>query len=458
MSLFNNSLIPLHELLHFTQPSFNIKPNTGFVTVHNGVLFFAFRAFNRYFQLTAFQIDPVPVQVYDDVNFSFNSTHYSGKLYGDRSSSVYGYLNDGIFSCIITTAEDIIHIEPVTDFNYTTAIIYKQSDIILDPKWYDQTNDTIEVSELKLVTKKKRAARHYLDFQNKECEVELISDHTYARYHRYNNYAITGELTLLLQKANEIYSSTDWNFDGRPDNVGLKLSNIIIHHKPGAPGYHVGDESLYGKSFLETFSLHVNKHCVALIVIHREPSDHAIGMMYRGFPSGITGGICSTPVAFVPHGPLKSKNTGFVTTLLHSKPMSRGLKIVTFTHEIGHAFGADHDRNDPSCVPNPKNGFYLMYPSATEQNKPNTFKFSPCSRKSVNAVLKSKSTCFKLKGPSRCGNGIKEGNEECDCGSPHICMSLDPCCEPPGSLRQCKLKIGHECTPDEGKQRSIQKH
>jgi len=202
---------------------------------------------------------------------------------------------------------------------------------------------------------------------------------------------------------------------------------------------------------LEAFSHHVNKRCVVLMIIHREPSDHAIGMMYRGFPSGITGGICSTPIVFAPHGPLKSKNIGFITTLLHKKPMVRGLKIVTFTHEIGHAFGADHDTINPSCVPDLRNGFYLMYPSATEQNKANTFKFSPCSRKLINAVLKTKSYCFKPRGPSKCGNGIKEGSEECDCGPAITCTIIDPCCEPPGSPRQCKYKFGHQCNPEEGK-------
>ena len=45
--------------------------------------------------------------------------------------------------------------------------------------------------------------------------------------------------------------------------------------------------------------------------------------------------------------------------------------------------------------------------------------------------------------PVQCGNGIVEGDEECDCGSNDTaeCNMVDPCCVP----GNCTLKEGAVC-------------
>ena len=42
-----------------------------------------------------------------------------------------------------------------------------------------------------------------------------------------------------------------------------------------------------------------------------------------------------------------------------------------------------------------------------------------------------------------CGNQIREGDEDCDCGSSDAdtCASIDPCCEP----GECRLKMSANC-------------
>ena len=132
-------------------------------------------------------------------------------------------------------------------------------------------------------------------------------------------------------------------------------------------------------------------------------------------------------------------------------------------HEIGHNFGAYHDcmtSNCPctdscacqiggktqtcTCAPCSPNcdcqGQFLMHPldnSATDQ-------FSPASINSICSQFPTIGTCLKDPGtisaivPGICGNGVKEMNEDCDCGSN---CDKDPCCD--GST--CNFKGNAQC-------------
>ena len=56
--------------------------------------------------------------------------------------------------------------------------------------------------------------------------------------------------------------------------------------------------------------------------------------------------------------------------------------------------------------------------------------------------------------PVECGNGVVEGDEECDCGSNDTaeCAMVDPCCNPGNcTLKEgavCRLPILAECVFD----------
>ena len=60
-------------------------------------------------------------------------------------------------------------------------------------------------------------------------------------------------------------------------------------------------------------------------------------------------------------------------------------------HEIGHNWGAKHDPVNPSmwhCSPTTsKGGKFLMWAYSVLATDPNSFKFSPCSKKVIRAVL-----------------------------------------------------------------------
>ncbi|KAF1851957.1 ADAM 8 precursor [Cucurbitaria berberidis CBS 394.84] len=130
-------------------------------------------------------------------------------------------------------------------------------------------------------------------------------------------------------------------------------------------------------------------------------------------------------------------------------------------HETGHTYGAVHDCtadqcansnivNSQQCCPlsagtcNAGAGF-IMNPSTAE----GITRFSACSIGNVcSALLRNsvKSSCFTnnkdvttITGQT-CGNGIVEGDEQCDCGGDTGCAN-NKCCDP----KTCKFKNSAVC-------------
>jgi hypothetical protein len=69
---------------------------------------------------------------------------------------------------------------------------------------------------------------------------------------------------------------------------------------------------------------------------------------------------------------------------------------VLFLPEFGHNWGSEHDPDTTECSPNAfKGGKHIMYTYSVSGYDPNNHIFSPCSRRSMGAVLAAKSTkCF----------------------------------------------------------------
>ncbi|CAI7599035.1 unnamed protein product [Penicillium viridicatum] len=131
-----------------------------------------------------------------------------------------------------------------------------------------------------------------------------------------------------------------------------------------------------------------------------------------------------------------------------------------FAHETGHTFGAVHDCDQDACTSKldvssqccplsssscNANAEYIMNPYA----KNSMTKFSECTIGNIcSAIGKNsiKSSCLSdnrgvvtISG-SQCGNGIVEGDEECDCGDEKSC-SDNSCCD----AKTCKFKGSAVC-------------
>ncbi|XP_040821689.1 disintegrin and metalloproteinase domain-containing protein 29-like [Ochotona curzoniae] len=137
---------------------------------------------------------------------------------------------------------------------------------------------------------------------------------------------------------------------------------------------------------------------------------------------GLTRGIC------VPY-----KNCAIVTFLNSTLPVCG----IAMAHHIGHNLGMLHDGDHCVCG----NSKCIMH-----ANNPPTPKFSNCSYQQFWWYTVERTTCLlehsyttDVFTYTRCGNGIIEAEEECDCGALQLC-SRDPCCMP-----NCTLSYGSAC-------------
>ncbi|MCJ1358700.1 MAG: hypothetical protein MMC33_008700 [Icmadophila ericetorum] len=130
-------------------------------------------------------------------------------------------------------------------------------------------------------------------------------------------------------------------------------------------------------------------------------------------------------------------------------------------HESGHTFGAVHDCDEQTCTDGTTvaaqqccplsdstcdaNGVYIMNPSTG----PNLSQFSACTvgnictgllRNSVSMNCLSDNKDVTTITGAECGNGIVEGDEQCDCGDAASCAN-DTCCD--GTT--CKFKGNAIC-------------
>ncbi|KAM6951507.1 disintegrin and metalloproteinase domain-containing protein 9-like [Aplochiton taeniatus] len=105
-------------------------------------------------------------------------------------------------------------------------------------------------------------------------------------------------------------------------------------------------------------------------------------------------------------------------------------------HEMGHNLGMNHDTTRCLC----NGGSCIMAPAASGSTS-----FSTCSANDFeNLVLRGGGVClknpaFSLITVAKCGNGLLEKGEQCDCGTPKDCT--DKCCD----AATCSFSSGSAC-------------
>lgn len=116
----------------------------------------------------------------------------------------------------------------------------------------------------------------------------------------------------------------------------------------------------------------------------------------------------------------------------------------TFAHELGHTLGMWHDGEVDNCAPN-----NFVMTAVYDTDGPFPTRFSTCSEAMGSTYLSTfAASCINpISGATeepKCGDGVVEGTEQCDCG-PLGCDGRDPCC-----TLACTLRQGATCSTTDG--------
>jgi len=470
---------------------YKVKKSTGSFTNPKAPIDLKFTAHQKNFHLklvpdsSAFHEDFVMVDELNNVIEHDLSHLYSGNLHGVKDSHVHGSILDGVFrGHIVDPHKGTYYVDEIYEFHGGAtkgqsplhgyqghSVIYHHDDVIMPKKHAhtcgldnDETSSmmkyyqnytvkaTGQESSVTVSSAINQRRKRAVNNDKNTCLMFIQTD--WVLYQEYKGSGnprdqITSKISSHVQAIKKIYEKT--NFEGIR-GIGFLVSRLRINSTRENAGKfqseHIGVEQ-----FL-VFASEANhdQYCLAYVFTARDFDHGTLGLAWVADPGRQTGGICEKNTR-VAEGK-RSLNTGIVTFKNYGNLQSSAVSHITFAHEVGHNFGSPHDESGV-CTPGDSNedpkGNYIMYARATNGDKENNNLFSPCSIRKMSAVLRTrKDECFKPFDQERCGNGILEDGEECDCGYPEDCKGVDDCCIPAGEVDECKLKPGKVCSPSQG--------
>ncbi|XP_048590326.1 ADAM 17-like protease [Nematostella vectensis] len=386
---------------------------------------------------------------------------YKGTVQGEKDSHANLHVDDdGVLTAMISTPNETYVIEPSwrhLNSRKFEMISYRHSDVKFNftgnktsptggklPYGFcghDSHHAKTLYSSQHIPDLTQHRARRDVMPTRVRCPLALVADYRfYEQMGQKNEKNTINYMIGVVDRVDQIYKSTVWdvNYGG----FGFEIGQVIVHKESGGPQYNAPLNLWNIKKLLETFSYEKTwrDYCLAHLFTYQDFADGVIGLAYVGNAKrNAVGGICTEEYR-------TSSRTLYLNTGLSSsvnwgrRVLTEEADIVT-AHEFGHNFGSEHDPEGEECAPDERNGGkFIMYPASVSGQRDNNKKFSPCSKRQVSYVLKSKSElCFKEPRDIICGNYKLEEGEECDPGN--LGVTGTKCC-----TRDCKLVKDTQCS------------
>ncbi|XP_042147906.1 ADAM 17-like protease isoform X4 [Ixodes scapularis] len=412
---------------------------------------------------------------------------FEGRVFGELDSNVSAHMDDGVMTASIRVKNDIYVVEPswrhIPQDSNATMIVYRASDVKYswDPTHgaesltkycgyvkeganssLESAGDAAENSGhweghgkggggSSHVEKRQAMEPYHWEPVQTRCSLLLVADHRFYENMGGRNLKSTiNFLITLIDRVNKIFLDTEWRDSDRHPGfrgMGFVIQEVMVHTEPtpvlrNEVHYNMAGVTWNVRDLLEVFSRSLNHRwfCLAHLFTDQKFEGGILGLAYVGSPRrNSVGGICSP--GYVKNGYTLYLNSGLSTSRNHygQRVITREADLVT-AH--GHNWGSEHDPDLPECSPDsPRGGSYLMYTYSVSGYDPNNKKFSPCSVRSIRAVLLAKaSKCFSKPEESFCGNSLVEEGEQCDAGLIGS-EDSDPCCDD-----ECRLKQNAKCS------------
>eukprot|EP00794_Sanderia_malayensis_P020639 gene20639-22674_t len=274
-------------------------------------------------------------------------------------------------------------------------------------------NSTEHYAKLSLIPGVEKQYIKYLTTnKTRYCEMFLVVDNAVYREYGNDTKVVTDRMLYLVHSVDRSYAAINI----RIVLVALEIwtdKNKIDYYESG--GSQLGAFNTYRRNNL----LNLVDHDIAHYMSKRSWSGGVIGMAYLNV-------VCS-------------RNIGSAINIWSFHDIRGSAGVVG--HELGHNFDFPHDSDMVNCTCLTSRGCF-MGGSKTRRNG-----FTDCN---LRRLARRAFTCINNYPESpmgqMCGNGIKEGDEECDCGNAETCKRNDPCCQPDA----CKLKPSSQCSDANG--------